>query len=366
MRMSTFARACHSATPSLLAYSWTAIALFMGALACGCSRRTPGTTEAPGSPPPGVAASSASAVAPSTRTRSFVWVKVEPRWVATQKPFDVTPAEARAWAQSANSNDFLPSVRHVLVKSDADPQNVETARIKAEALLARLKRGEDWSKVAHEASDDPGSKDRGGVYDGETVSSFVPEFQQAYLELAPGTIRQSLLRTEFGWHVLKKDPIDERAKVLGYRAAKRRELAETFAKALENGLKAATEAQVPNAIEQVISQTLGPAAANAPGRPVLQTLYIPVDSAASPCTPFLEMTPGDVTVRRLRMGLLDSGTAIVVRAMANAARNDDGDNEEPAETCKAILTGLLTTGETQRLMQQLKSTAAKRSDSPPR
>jgi parvulin-like peptidyl-prolyl isomerase len=56
-------------------------------------------------------------------------------------------------------------LRQILVKvpSDAKPEAEKEAQKRAEALAARVKKGEAFEKVAREASDDEGSKARGGA-----------------------------------------------------------------------------------------------------------------------------------------------------------------------------------------------------------
>ncbi|RMG09505.1 MAG: hypothetical protein D6735_00495, partial [Acidobacteria bacterium] len=50
-------------------------------------------------------------------------------------------------------------------------------RAKAEELLARVKAGEDFAQLAKQYSEDPGSKDKGGLYQNIRKGSFIPEFE---------------------------------------------------------------------------------------------------------------------------------------------------------------------------------------------
>jgi len=74
---------------------------------------------------------------------------------------------------------------------------------KAEEILARVKAGEDFAKLAKEFSDDPGSNDKGGLYEGITKGSFVPEFEAATEKVEPGQIVDSVVETKFGYHIIK-------------------------------------------------------------------------------------------------------------------------------------------------------------------
>lgn len=77
-------------------------------------------------------------------------------------------------------------------------------RAKAEEVLSRAKAGEDFGKLAKEFSEDPGSKDKGGLYENVTVNSgFDKNFEAAALALEPGQISPNLVETPFGFHIIK-------------------------------------------------------------------------------------------------------------------------------------------------------------------
>jgi len=78
----------------------------------------------------------------------------------------------------------------------------------AQAIVARLRGGEDFATLAKEVSEDPGSKENGGSLgsfdkDGKTESGaqFDPEFVKAALALQEHTISDPV-RTQFGWHII--------------------------------------------------------------------------------------------------------------------------------------------------------------------
>ncbi|MBO8164878.1 MAG: peptidylprolyl isomerase [Brevibacillus sp.] len=92
------------------------------------------------------------------------------------------------------------SVRHILVSTEnrSDEEALQLAR----DLAKRLKEGEDFAKLAKEHSDDPGSKDTGGLYEDANVNNWVPEFKQAALTLPIGEISDPV-KTDYGYHVMK-------------------------------------------------------------------------------------------------------------------------------------------------------------------
>lgn len=84
-----------------------------------------------------------------------------------------------------------------------------TKRTKAEEILNRAKAGEDFAKLATEFTDDPGSKDKGGLYENITAGQFMPEFEQAALALEAGQIAPNLVETTYGYHIIKLEKKSE-------------------------------------------------------------------------------------------------------------------------------------------------------------
>ena len=89
--------------------------------------------------------------------------------------------------------------RHILIGTNA-VRNDEQARAQAQELSMRLQKGGDWTKLALEYSDDPGSKNSGGDLGFQPPGVFVPEFQIRLDQLKPGEI-SGPFRTQFGWHI---------------------------------------------------------------------------------------------------------------------------------------------------------------------
>ncbi|MDD3498478.1 MAG: protein translocase subunit SecD [Candidatus Moranbacteria bacterium] len=90
-----------------------------------------------------------------------------------------------------------------------NPINEETKKLALE-ILEKAKSGEDFSSLASEYSQDPGSSDKGGDLDFVKRGVFVPEFDEVLFEkgLGNGEIYSELVETDFGWHIIKK--IEER------------------------------------------------------------------------------------------------------------------------------------------------------------
>ena len=89
--------------------------------------------------------------------------------------------------------------RHILIAAGGDDKAAEA---KAQRAYERAKAGEDFAALAHELSDDPGSKDSGGDLGEAERADFVGPFGDAVWSMQPGEIRGPV-KTEFGWHVIK-------------------------------------------------------------------------------------------------------------------------------------------------------------------
>ncbi len=80
------------------------------------------------------------------------------------------------------------------------------AKAKAEDILKKALAGQDFAQLAKDNSQDPGSKDNGGVYDFQKKGSFVPEYEAAVFDpnLKNGEVYSKVVESQFGWHIIKK------------------------------------------------------------------------------------------------------------------------------------------------------------------
>ena len=116
----------------------------------------------------------------------------------------VTPEAARKlYDETAKSLAPEEEVRarHILVEEEAQ----------AKAALERLKKGEDFAKLAAELSKDPGSGKEGGDLGFFTKDRMVAPFAEAAFKLGKGEISEPV-KSQFGWHVIKVE--DKRTKAL--------------------------------------------------------------------------------------------------------------------------------------------------------
>jgi parvulin-like peptidyl-prolyl isomerase len=93
--------------------------------------------------------------------------------------------------------------RHILIKSDT--RSDEEAKRKAQEVLDKAKANVGFEDLARKYSEDPGSKDKGGDLGWVSQKTgFVPEFKAALLKLGKGQV-SPLVKTSFGYHVIKVD-----------------------------------------------------------------------------------------------------------------------------------------------------------------
>jgi parvulin-like peptidyl-prolyl isomerase len=124
--------------------------------------------------------------------------------------------------QKAYQQDKTASVRHILLLTQGkNPQEKAEIRQKMEDILARAKRGEDFAALAKQYSEDPGSRDNGGLYENFGRGQMVKPFEDAAFSIPVGKI-SDVVETKYGYHIIlvvdrKKEtrPLDEVRSQLG-------------------------------------------------------------------------------------------------------------------------------------------------------
>lgn len=82
--------------------------------------------------------------------------------------------------------------RHILVEKEAE----------AKDIIAKLKKGAKFEKLAQEKSKDPGSKANGGDLGWFDPRGMVPEFSNAVAKLEKGKYTTEPVKSQFGYHVI--------------------------------------------------------------------------------------------------------------------------------------------------------------------
>ncbi|MBR2569541.1 MAG: peptidylprolyl isomerase [Paenibacillus sp.] len=124
----------------------------------------------------------------------------------------VTDEQMKAQFEKDKNNMTTASVRHILI-GFTDPEGKERKKEDALKLAqdvqARLKKGEDFAKLAKEYSEDPGSKENGGLYEDAAVGEWVEQFRDAALTLTLNEISDPV-ETSYGYHVMKVEKRTEK------------------------------------------------------------------------------------------------------------------------------------------------------------
>lgn len=120
----------------------------------------------------------------------------------------VTEEEAREYyAQNAAQfqGDEQRRASHILIGFGVSPtpEAKQKAKEKAQEVLALVKKDpEQFEQLAHQYSQDPGSKDKGGDLGLFGPGAMVKPFEDAVFSMKPGTI-SDLVETDFGYHIIK-------------------------------------------------------------------------------------------------------------------------------------------------------------------
>ena len=91
---------------------------------------------------------------------------------------------------------------HILLKTEGKDEAAVKAQ--AEELLAKAKApGADFAKLASQHTEEEAGKTRGGDLDFFKRGAMVPEFEKVAFALQPGQINDTVVKTQFGYHIIK-------------------------------------------------------------------------------------------------------------------------------------------------------------------
>jgi parvulin-like peptidyl-prolyl isomerase len=191
------------------------------------------------------------------------------RWLESQLSgkTEVSDEEAKKFYEENKTEFEQPETvkaSHILFRVNKDDsEEVVSQKLKAaQGAEARAKKGEDFSALAKELSEEPGAKESGGDLGFFPKDRMVPEFAEVAFSEKVGEISDPV-RTQFGWHVIKVTekkpagtlPYDEvKTQLITYlKAKKQEEAAQQVLKSLRDSAK--------------IENTLPPAPAPSPNAP---------------------------------------------------------------------------------------------------
>jgi peptidyl-prolyl cis-trans isomerase C len=123
--------------------------------------------------------------------------------------FEKADRLARLYARSIEEKNKLTDEdkkKYLAENPGADPDKVKE---KAQGLLERVKKGENFEKIASEFSEDPGSKMKGGDLGWFGKGAMDPAFEAAAFALQKGQTSNELVKSSFGYHIIRVE--DRRA-----------------------------------------------------------------------------------------------------------------------------------------------------------
>ena len=133
------------------------------------------------------------------------------------KNVKITDEEMKKYYEEHKKDYYKDEVKasHILISTVDDngkplsEAKKKEAKKKAEEVLKKAKSGEEFSELAKEYSDDPGSAANGGDLGYFTKGQMVQPFEEAAFSLKPGEI-SGLVESEYGYHIIKVyDKIDK-------------------------------------------------------------------------------------------------------------------------------------------------------------
>lgn len=116
---------------------------------------------------------------------------------------DVSEKELEDNYRQMIQKDITASVQHILLMTQGKSEQ-EKGEIynKMKKILSRAKAGEEFGELAKTFSEDPGSKDKGGLYTDFKRGTMVKAFEDAAFTVPIGEL-SDIIETQYGYHILK-------------------------------------------------------------------------------------------------------------------------------------------------------------------
>jgi peptidyl-prolyl cis-trans isomerase C len=121
---------------------------------------------------------------------------------------NITPEEVRKFYQEHKEEFKKPEtvkVAHILIRPEDESEAAKkAAQEKAGKILSRLKKGEDFGKIAAQESACPSGKQNQGSLGEFPRGAMVKEFEDVAFNLQPGQL-SDVVETKFGCHLIKSE-----------------------------------------------------------------------------------------------------------------------------------------------------------------
>lgn len=132
--------------------------------------------------------------------------------VVASQTAGITEEDIKTEFEATKDDYTTASVRHILIgltDAEGKERSKEDALKLANDVKAKLDKGEDFATLAKEYSEDPGSKDNGGLYEDALVTQWVPQFQEKARTLKINEISNPV-ETDYGYHIMRVESRTEK------------------------------------------------------------------------------------------------------------------------------------------------------------
>jgi peptidyl-prolyl cis-trans isomerase C len=126
---------------------------------------------------------------------------------------DMSALAEEAYLSSKEKYALIPEERktsHILLRCAPPECKVDERRVQAEQVLAQLQAGGDFKLLAAEFSEDPGSKDKGGVFDlwlQQGMERVEPHYVEGAFTIGTVGEYSGIVESQFGFHIIRLDDI---------------------------------------------------------------------------------------------------------------------------------------------------------------
>jgi len=141
---------------------------------------------------------------------------LEKRFQITLEAEEIAKIDWTKYFEENKDGLYKYNIRHILFstvdeETGFSKSEEEVAKLEetAKEVLFKLKEGDDFAKLAEEYTEDPGSKATGGLYEGVRVGEMVEEFNDTMIALEEGELYDGLVKTSYGYHIMKLDSKEE-------------------------------------------------------------------------------------------------------------------------------------------------------------
>ena len=119
----------------------------------------------------------------------------------------VSPRDIKEFQEKYRRGESnVVSLSHIFVEPTASTEQQDKIRPQAEAVLERIRSGENFAALAKEYSQDPGSASQGGDLGFFGRGTMVPAFEDVAFGLKVGEV-SGLVQSQFGFHIIRVEEI---------------------------------------------------------------------------------------------------------------------------------------------------------------